>query len=48
MIKLRFQVEYVKEPKTIDEAVFYVVDFEETRRRPSPYEGNDRKNKHGR
>ena len=34
--KARFQVEYVKEPKTIDEAVFYVVDFEETRRRPSP------------
>ena len=43
--KARFQVEYVKEPKTIDEAVFYVVDFEETRRKPSPYEGNDRKNK---
>ena len=31
--KARFQVEYVKEPKTIDEAVFYVVDFEETRRK---------------
>ena len=43
--KARFQVEYVKEPKTIDEAVYYVVDFEETRRRPSSYEGNDRKNK---
>ena len=43
--KARFQVEYVKEPKTIDDAVFFVVDFEETRRRPSSYEGNDRKNK---
>ena len=43
--KARFQVEYVKEPKTIDEAAFYVVDFEETRRRPSSYEGNERKNK---
>ena len=29
--KARFQVEYVKEPKTIEEAVFFVVDFEETR-----------------
>ena len=43
--KARFQVEYVKEPRTIDDAVFFVVDFEETRRRPSSYEGIDRKNK---
>ena len=43
--KARFQVEYVKEPKTIDEAAFYMVDLEETRRRPSSYEGNERKNK---
>ncbi|MCG8033222.1 MAG: hypothetical protein JAZ03_13720 [Candidatus Thiodiazotropha taylori] len=43
--KARFQVEYVKEPKTIDEAVFFVVDFEETRRKPSMYEGSDKKMK---
>lgn len=43
--KARFQVEYVKEPKTIDEAVFYVVDFEETKRKPTAYEGSDKKYK---
>ena len=43
--KARLHVEYVKEPRTIDDAVFFVVDFEETRRRPSSYEGIDRKNK---
>ena len=43
--KARFQVEYVKEPKTIDEAVFFVVDFEETRRKPVYSEGQDKKYK---
>ena len=32
--KARFQVEYVKEPRDIDEAVYQVVDFQETRHRP--------------
>ena len=35
----RFQVGYVKEPKTIDRAEFFVVDFEETRRKPTYSEG---------
>lgn len=43
--KARFQIEFVKEPKTIDEAVFYVVDFEETKRKPSSYEDIDKKYK---
>ena len=38
--KARFQVEYVKEPRDIDEAVFQVVDFQETRHRPLLNEGN--------
>ena len=29
-----FQVEYIKEPRDIDEAVYQVVDFQETRHRP--------------
>ena len=32
--KARFQVAYVKEPRDIDEAVYQVVDFQETRHRP--------------
>ena len=32
--KARFQVEYVKEPRDIDEAVYQVLDFQETRHRP--------------
>ena len=32
--KAQFQVEYVKEPRDIDEAVYQVVDFQETRHRP--------------
>ena len=43
--KARFQVEYFKEPKTIDEAVFFVVDFEETRQKPVYSEGQDKKYK---
>ena len=43
--KSRFQVEYFKEPKTIDEAVFFVVGFEETRRKPVYTEGQDKKYK---
>ena len=38
--KARFQVEYVKVPRDIDEAVFQVVDFQETRHRPLLNEGN--------
>ena len=34
MMRTRFQVEYVKEPRDIDEAVNQVVDFLETRHRP--------------
>lgn len=41
--KARFQVEYVKEPKDIDEAVYQVVDFQETRRRPLMGEYNSEK-----
>lgn len=41
--KARFQVEYVKEPRDIDEAVFQVVDFQETRHRPLLNEGNSEK-----
>lgn len=44
--KARFQVEYVKEPRDIDEAVYQVVDFQETRNRPLYNEGNgDRRGK---
>ena len=44
--KARFQVEYVKEPRDIDEAVFQLVDFQETRHRPLMGEGSsDRKGK---
>lgn len=32
--RVRFHVEYVKEPSDIDEAVYYVVHFQETKRRP--------------
>ena len=48
--KARFQVEYVKEPRDIDEAVYQVVDFQETRNRPLYNEGNDdrRGKKHAR
>ena len=38
--KARFQVEYNKEPRDIDEAVYQVVDFQETRNRPLYNEGN--------
>ena len=46
--KARFQVEYVKEPRDIDEAVFQVVDFQETRHRHLLNEVNceKRRNKH--
>ena len=44
--KARFQVEYVKEPRDIDEAVYQVVDFQETSNRPLYNEGNgDRRGK---
>ena len=44
--KARFQVEYVKEPRDIDEAVYQVVDFQETRNPPLYNEGNgDRRGK---
>ena len=44
--KARFQVEYVKEPRDIDEAVYQVVDFQETRNRPLYNESNgDRRGK---
>ncbi len=33
--KTRFHVEYIKEPNTIDEAVFEVINFQETRRKPN-------------
>lgn len=33
--RTRFQVEYVKEPDNIDQAVFEVVNFQETKRRPN-------------
>ena len=47
-MKARFQVEYVKEPRDIDEAVYQVVDFQETRHRPLMGEGssNRRDKKH--
>ncbi|KAK3575820.1 hypothetical protein CHS0354_017985 [Potamilus streckersoni] len=35
----RFHVEFVKEPKNIDEAAFQVVDFLETRKRPPGQDG---------
>ena len=38
--KARFQVEYVKEPRDIDEAVYQVVDFQETRHRPLMTDGS--------
>ena len=38
--KARFQEEYVKEPRDINEAVFQVADFQETRHRPLLNEGN--------
>ena len=38
--KARFQVEYIKEPSDIDEAVYQVVDFQETRHRPLMGDGN--------
>ena len=48
--KARFQVEYIKEPRDIDEAVYQVVDFLETRHRPLMGEGNNerRGRKHAR
>ena len=39
----RFEVEYNKEPVNIDEAVFHVVNFVQTRRRGSAEEYSDRK-----
>ena len=39
----RFEVEYNKEPENIDEAVFHVVNFVQTRRRGSSEEYSDRK-----
>ena len=39
----RFEVEYNKEPVNIDEAVFHVVNFVQTRRRGSSEEYSDRK-----
>ena len=38
--KARFQVEYITEPSDIDEAVYQVVDFQETRHRPLMGDGN--------
>ena len=38
--KARFQVKYIKEPRDIDEAVYQVVDFQETRHRPLMGDGN--------
>ena len=44
--KARFQVEYVKEPRDIDEAVYQVIDFQETRNHHLYNEGNgDRRGK---
>ena len=44
--KARFQVEYVKEPRDIDEAVYQVIDFQETCNHPLYNEGNgDRRGK---
>ena len=41
----RFQVEYIKDPLDIDEAVYEVVNFIETRRRTGTSEGGDRKSR---
>ena len=44
--RARFHVEFVKEPADIDQAVFEVVNFQETRRRPvnrDSYENKSRK-----
>ena len=38
--KARFQVEYVKEPRDIDEAVYHVVDLQETCNSPLYNEAN--------
>ena len=38
----RFQVEYVKEPRDIDDAVYEVVNFTETKRRPPTDPGDSR------
>ena len=38
--KARFQVEYVKEPRDLDEAVYQVVDFQETCNIPFYNEAN--------
>ena len=43
--RARFQVEYVKEPKDIDDAVYEMVNFMETRRRSVP-STQERKNRH--
>ena len=44
--KARFHIEYVKEPLDMDEAVYEVVNFQETKRRPQQYDdGMERRNR---
>lgn len=40
--RTRFHIEFVKEPRDIDQAVFEVVNFAETRRRPRDREGSSK------
>ncbi len=42
--RIRFHIEFVKEPDTIDQAIYEAINFQATRRRPSGRDNNSRSN----